>query len=136
MENHIQKILCDSAKNVIESVLEIDFRTGTYTTVFTAATQTLPYGEQSWNVFTDRFAGNYSVSGRKYELERALSLENIKLALSTDGNIVFTAKKSPAKNRKDIRNSFLLPPKNRMWLYFQSLISAVLPITITKQYSM
>ena len=97
MENHIQKILCDSAKSVIESVLEIDFRTGTYTTVFTAATQTLPYGEQSWNVFADRFAENYSLSGRKDELERALSLENIKPALSTDGRYCVYGGKIPGK---------------------------------------
>lgn len=100
MENHIQKILCDSAKNVIESVFEIDFKTGKYTTVFTAATQTSPYGEQSWNAFADRFAGNYSVSGRKDELERALSLENIKMALSADGKYRVYGGKIPGKEQK------------------------------------
>ena len=112
MENHIQKILCDSAKNVIESVFEIDFRTGKYTTVFTAATQTSPYGEQSWNAFADRFAGNYSFSGRKDELERALSLENIKMALSADGKYRVYGGKVPGKEQKGYKELIFTSSEN------------------------
>ena len=92
--------------------MEIDFRTGTYTTVFTAATQTLPYGEQSWNVFADRFVGNYSVSGRKDELERALSLENIKLALSTDGKYRVYGGKIPGKEQEGYKELVFTSSEN------------------------
>lgn len=85
MDNDIQKTLCTSAKSVIESVLEINFKTGTYTTVFTATTQKLPFGEQSWDMFAEHFAENYSTSGRKRELLQALNLESIKMALVTCG---------------------------------------------------
>lgn len=99
-------------KNVIESVFEIDFRTGKYTTVFTAATQTSPYGEQSWNAFADRFAGNYSVSGRKDELERALSLENIKMALSADGKYHVYGGKIPGKEQKGYKELIFTSSEN------------------------
>ena len=71
-----------------------------------------PYGEQSWNAFADRFAGNYSVFGRKDELERALSLENINMALSADGKYRVYGGKIPGKEQKGYKELIFTSSEN------------------------
>lgn len=85
MDGNIQKVLFDSLKSVMDSVLQIDFRKGTYKTVFSAAEQPAHCGEQSWDEFADRFVHNCAASGRKDELRKALEPECIKKALADGG---------------------------------------------------
>lgn len=100
MKKNIEKILCDSAKNVIDAVFRIDFNKGTYTAVFVSAEYSMLRGEHSWSDFAEHFAENYTFSGRKNEMKKALSPETVKAALSNTGKYRVYGGKVPGKERE------------------------------------